>query len=570
MARPVYPTSEQIWTKAKAYKSTYFDDQNAILKDSIERARKQLADKYNANLTYVGYQKDLVEMYGNNIAAMQEGLNEYEKNKIPGKDGGSGAAALLKIVVDSAGNEQEATGKASQRRLDAQGQAEAGYNLSPAQSNEISKASSFAGTDLNNATSAADVKRKIDEAIASIPDGTFAPNADSSKTAASQLYAAMNSKLGASSMYASDPTLQIYLQQAVIGKMRVPADFITLRNVEVDKQKKMKTQGDTAASVGGIALGREAAKLAMEELNKNKDKKLDADDQTRIDEFMNSKYGQEYKRQIELGKTMPDAAIAVTNIITKDMGGANAASQFAKLKFANDIALTQNALSQGGDFDVYKYFDPVYTEKLAALKATQGKQTTAEQNFALGVTGLGDVPTEQQARRLGAEINRPLEPGYSKYLPEAQAALLNAQRTGTMRAPLLDKAGNPFRSPDDFLASRLMPPQPAAKQMSDAERITQLASRRAVANSPAFDYEGARAGDGFGLYNKVKGKSLEGGNTKENIVKAAAALAGDDQAKRDDILRDYYSFALKDMRALKPQTTSTPERGDPDEDGNVR
>jgi hypothetical protein len=502
-------------------------------------------------MAYVGYQKDLVEMYGNNIADMQAGLNEYEKNKIPGKDGGSGAAALLKIVVDSSGNEQEATGKASQRRLDAQGQAEAGYNLSPAQSNAIGGASAFAGTDLNNATTVADVKRKIDEAVASIPDGTFAPNADSSKTATSQLYAAMNSKLGASPMYASDPTLQQYLKDAVKTKMGVDAKFTELQFVDADKKLKMKNKGDIAASVGGIALGREAAKLAMDELNKNRTKKLDADDQTRIDEFMNSKYGQEYKRQIELGKTMPDATNAVTNIITKDMGGTNEESKLAKLKFANDVALTQNALSQGGDFDLYKYFDPVYTEKLAALKATQGKQTTAEQNFALGVTGLGDVPTEQQARRLGAEINRPLEPGYKKYLPEAQANLAMAKETGTMRAPLLDKAGNPYRSADDFLAARLLPPQPTAKQMSDAERITQLASRRAVADSPNFNYN--NAGDGFGLYNKVKGKALEGGNSKENIVKAAAALAGDDQVKRDDILRDYYSYALKDMRAQKPQ-----------------
>ena len=137
MARPVYPTSEQIWTKAKAYKSTYFDDQNAILKDSLERARKQLLDKYNANLAYVGYQKDLIKIYQDNLSRMNDALNEYDKNKMPGKGADSGAAALLKIVVDSAGNEQDATGKAAQRRLDAQGQKEAAYNLSPAQSNSV-------------------------------------------------------------------------------------------------------------------------------------------------------------------------------------------------------------------------------------------------------------------------------------------------------------------------------------------------------------------------------------------------------------------------------------------------
>lgn len=568
MARPVYPTSEQIWTKAKAYKSTYFDDQNAILKESLERARKQLLDKYNANLAFVGYQKDLIEMYQGNMTKMNDALNEYDKNKMPGKGAESGAAALLNIVVNASGNEQEATGKASQRRLDAQGQKEAAYNLSPAQSNEISKASSFAGTDLNNVTSDADVKRKIDEAVASIPAGTFAPNADSSKTATSQLYAAMNSKLGASSMYASNPTLQVYLQQKIVDKMGVDAGFIKLENVEADKKIGMKRQGDIAAQVGGIGLGREAAALAMEELKKNKGKKLTADDQAQVDEFVNSKYGQAYKRQIELGKTMPDAANAVANIIKEDMGGENSASQNTINKFANDFSLTQNVLAQGGDWDVFKYFDPGYTEKLAAVKKTQGSLAEAQQGFAIGVRGLDDVPTEQQARRLGTEINAPLEPGYRKYLPEAQTNLARAQLTGAMRNPLLDMAGNPYRTADDFLASRILPPQPAVKQMSDAERITMLASRRAVADSGSFDYNGA--GDGFGLYNRVKGKALEGGNSKENIVKAAATLAGDDQLKRDDILRDYYSYALRDMRAQKPQTVSTPEPGDLDENGNTR
>ena len=545
MARPVYPTSEQIWTKAKAYKSTYFDDQNAILKESLERARKQLLDKYNANLAYVGYQKDLIEIYGNNLAAMQDALNEYDKNKMPGKGADSGAAALLKIVVDSAGNEQEATGKAAQRRLDAQGQAEAGYNLSPAQSNEISKASSFVGTDLNNVTNAADAKRKIDEAVASIPDGTFAPNADSSKTAASQLYAAMNSKLGASPMYASDPTLQVYLQQAVINKMRVPADFITLQNVEVDKKKKMKTQGDIAASVGGIALGREAAKRALEELNKNKPAVMTSEDKATADAFTSSPRGVQYKLMVDQGYSLDAARRIVADRVGREEGAE------AEVKFITDFSKAQDALGQGGDWDIFKYYDTGYVDKLAAVKKTQGSLTEAEQGFATGVRGLQDIPTEQQARRLGAEINRPLEPGYKKYLPEAQANLAKAKETGTMRNPLLDMAGNPYRTADDYLASRLMPPQPAAKQMSDAERVTQLASRRAVADSPNFDYNSA--GDGFGLYNKVKGKALEGGNSKENIVKAAAALAGDDQVKRDDILRDYYAYALRDMRATKPQ-----------------
>lgn len=562
MARPVYPTSEQIWTKAKAYKSTYFDDQNAILKDSLERARKQLLDKYNANLAYVGYQKDLIKIYQDNLSRMNDALNEYDKNKLPGKGSDSGAAALLKIVVDSAGNEQDATGKAAQRRLDAQGQKEAAYNLSPAQSNAISDASSLKGIDLQNATDAQKIKTVIDQAVASIPSGTFAPNADSSKTATSQLYAALNSKLGSNSVYATDPALQQYLQQSVVGKMRVDAGFLKLENVEADKKIGMKKQGDIAASVGGIALGREAAKRALEELNKNKPAVMTSEDKATADAFTNSPRGIQYKLMVDQGYSLDAARRIVADRVGREEGAD------AEVKFITDFSKAQDALGQGGDWDIFKYYDTGYVDKLAAVKKTQGSLTEAEQGFATGVRGLQDIPTEQQARRLGAEINRPLEPGYKKYLPEAQANLARAQETGTMRNPLLDMAGNPYRTADDFLASRLLPPQPAVKQMSDAERITMLASRRAVADSQGFDYN--RAGDGFGLYNRVKGKALEGGNSKENIVKAAATLAGDDQVKRDDILRDFYSYALRDMRAQKPQTVSAPEPGDLDENGNVR
>ena len=545
MARPVYPTSEQIWTKAKAYKSTYFDDQNAILKDSLERARKQLLDKYNANLAYVGYQKDLIKIYQDNLSRMNDALNEYDKNKMPGKGADSGAAALLKIVVDSAGNEQDATGKAAQRRLDAQGQKEAAYNLSPAQSNSVGEAASLKGVDLQNATSAADITRIIDTAVGSIPGGTFAPNADSSKTATSQLYAALNARLSGNSKYATDPAMQAYLQQKIVDKMGVDAGFLKLENVEADKKIGMKKEGDIAAQVGGIALGREAAKRALEELDKTKPAVMTSEDKATADAFTSSPRGVQYKLMVDQGYSLDAARRIVADRVGREEGAD------AEVKFITDFSKAQDALGQGGDWDIFKYYDTGYVDKLAAVKKTQGSLTEAEQGFATGVRGLQDIPTEQQARRLGAEINRPLEPGYAKYLPEAKANLARAQETGTMRNPLLDMAGNPYRTADDYLASRLMPPQPAAKQMSDAERVTLLASRRAVADSPNFDYNSA--GDGFGLYNKVKGKALEGGNSKENIVKAAAALAGDDQVKRDDILRDFYSYTLRDMRATKPQ-----------------
>jgi hypothetical protein len=546
MARPVYPTSEQIWTKAKAYKSTYFDDQNAILKDSIERARKQLLDKYNANLAYVGYQKDLIKVYQDNLSRMQDALNEYDKNKTPGKGGvDSGAAALLNVAAKANGDKMTESGKSSQRRLDAMGLAEAAYNLTPTQSNAIGDASSLKGVDLQNATSPADVQRIIDNAVSAIPGGTFAPNADSSKTATSQLFAALNAGLSGNSVYATNPTLQKYLKDAVKLKMGVDEQFLELQNVNADKMKKVKKTGDVAAQYSGAGTADDIVKRVYTELDKDKQAPMSAADKTVADAFTSSNRGIQYKMYVDRGYTLDQARQIVADSVGREEGGE------AQAKFMSDFSKAQDALGQGGDWDIFKYYDTGYVDKLAAVKKTQGSLTEAEQGFATGVRGLQDIPTEQQARRLGAEINRPLEPGYKKYLPEAQANLARAKETGTMRNPLLDMAGNPYRTADDYLASRLMPPQPAAKQMSDAERVTQLATRRAVADSPNFDYNSA--GDGFGLYNKVKGKALEGGNSKENIVKAAAALAGDDQAKRDDILRDYYTYALRDMRATKPQ-----------------
>lgn len=550
MARPVYPTSEQIWTKAKAYKSTYFDDQNAILKESLERARKQLLDKYNANLAYVGYQKDLIKIYQDNLSRMNDALNEYDKNKLPGKGADSGAAALLKIVVDSAGNEQDATGKAAQRRLDAQGQKEAAYNLSPAQSNSVGEAAALKGVDLQNATSTSDITRIIDTAVGSIPGGTFAPNADSSKTATSQLYAALNARLSGNSKYATDPAMQAYLQQKIVDKMGVDAGFIKLENVEADKKIGMKKQGDIAAQVGGIGLGREAAKRALEELDKNKPAVMTSADKATADAFTSSPRGIQYKLMVDQGYSLDAARRIVADRVGREEGAE------AEVKFITDFSKAQDALGQGGDWDIFKYYDTGYVDKLAAVKKTQGSLTEAEQGFATGVRGLQDIPTEQQARRLGAEINRPLEPGFvAKNLPLAQQGLTAAQQTGGMRAAGLDMAGNPYRTADDYLASRLLPPQRRpAPELSETDRVIGGATRRAIQDSEGFNYDDTVAhGDGFGLYNKVKGKSLEGGTDKENIVKAAATLAGDDQQKRDNILRDYYVYVLKDKRAGEAQ-----------------
>jgi len=550
MARPVYPTSEQIWTKAKAYKSTYFDDQNAILKESLERARKQLLDKYNANLAYVGYQKDLIKIYQDNLSRMNDALNEYDKNKLPGKGADSGAAALLKIVVDSAGNEQDATGKASQRRLDAMGQKENSYNVSPAQSNSIGEASNLDSTSLARATTDAEVRGIIDKQLATIPAGTFPPNSNESKTATSQLFAAMNGKLSSNAKYNADPTIAAYLKNRIAAKLGVDESFSDAGAVAQDKKIEMKKAGDIAASVGGIALGREAAKRALEELDKTKPAVMTSADKATADEFTSSPRGIEYKLMVDQGYSLDAARRIVADRVGSKEG------EEARVKFITDFSKAQDALAQGGDWDIFKYYDTGYVDKLAAVKKTQGSLAGAEEGFATGVRGLQDIPTEQQARRLGAEINRPLEPGFvAKNLPLAQQGLTAAQQTGGMRVAGLDMAGNPYRTADDYLASRLLPPQRRpAPELSETERVIGGATRRAIQDSKGFNYDDAVAhGDGFGLYNKVKGKSLEGGTDKENIVKAAATLAGGDQQKRDNILRDYYVYVLKDKRAGEAQ-----------------
>ena len=175
MARPIYPTSDQVWTRAAAYKSTYFADQNALLKESLERARKELVDKYAANVTYTEYQKDLIGVYQDDLAKLRNGLNDYEKNKTPSKGGGAdNTAALLAVINNSASTVADATGDASQRRLEASRIAEAGYLLSPAQSNAVGEAAALKLIDLNNATDPQKVKDIIDAAVGSIPGGTFA------------------------------------------------------------------------------------------------------------------------------------------------------------------------------------------------------------------------------------------------------------------------------------------------------------------------------------------------------------------------------------------------------------
>jgi hypothetical protein len=565
MARPIYPTSDQIWTRAAAYKSTYFADQNALLKESLERARKELVDKYNANVTYTEYQKDLIGVYQDDLAKLRNGLNDYEKNKTPGKGSESGDAALLKIIVDSSDVVADATGDAAQRRLDAERGVEGGYNLSPAQSNAVGEASAFAGTDLRNATDSQKIKTLIDQAVASIPSGTFAPNADSSKTATSQLYAALNSKLGSSTVYAADPSLQMYLQQAVIGKMGVPADFISLQKVEADKKTKMKTQGNIAASVGGLDMAKEAARLAKEALNKDKPAVMSAEDKAAADVFTKSDQYSQYKVLVEQGYTLDEARKIVADRVGRDNGGVE------QVKFLTDFSNAQDALAQGADYDLYKYFDVGYVDQLASIAKTEGSLAGAKENFAYGVRGVQDLPTEEQVRRRGVEINAPLEPGFARRnLPQAQRALEIAQSTGGMRKSFADMAGNPYKSEDDYLASRLLPPATRPPPvLSATDRVVGGATRRAVQDYSGFKFDDTvNHGDGLSLYNKVKDKSLEGGTDKESIIKAAASLSRGDLKKRDDIMRDYYVYVLRDKKSKEPR--NQPEPGDLDEDGNVR
>lgn len=543
-------------TQAESWTDIYATTHEQRLAQSMQFAREELAAKYGAAETRAKYMKDLVSMYDKALTDAQAALVDYETARgRKASDPASNAdatARLLGVMAQAGGDIAAETGKAAQRKLEAAGVVEGRYRLSSGQSSAVGGAGDKIATSVDATyRTPSDIDRAVGTALGSIPDGTFAPGTDASKTAAAELYGRLDAELRKLSptVYGADATAPDRLKAAIAAKVGVPALYADRAEVAADKDtavaKEQKIVGQT-----GTGVSADAAKIAKDKL-KEIGQPISDDGSKAIGDF---KQAGQYFDLIAGGATIAEAKAA----IKENMDPTAAAA------FEESFEATRSTLSTSRDFDQAKLFDPTYVN-VYARSINSGKALTgAQKDFSAAVGALSNVPTEEAARRRGVEIYEPISPGLPKRSKEAGVILEErAQKSRITGMP---------QSDDDLMASRILERAP---QLPDAERIIAGASLAAIReldkgwNPDKFkagkggDFEGSMSagefetldmgpasGLGYRLYSNVKEKQLRDTSPK-GIVQYASDLAGGDVGLRDSVLQEYYKHMGYDMRGTK-------------------
>lgn len=543
-------------TQAESWTDIYATTHEQRLAQSMQFAREELAAKYGATEARAKYMKDLVTMYDKALTDAQKALVDYETARgRKASDPASNAdatARLLGVMAQAGGDIAAETGKAAQRKLEAGAAVESRYRPTAAQSSAIGKvASTISGKNINAITNPTDMSRIIRESLGeSIAAGVFSPGTDASKTAAADLFSAIDTQFQNSTVYQQNKAaIQAQLKTDIGAVVGIDPRYATRAQVDSDREldviDEQKLVGQT-----GTATSADAARLAKEALGKMgqpiSDKGAEA-----IGAFKES--GQ-YFDLIAGGATIAEAKEA----IKEKMNPAAAAA------FEKSFEATRNTLSTSRDFDQAKLFDPTYVDVYARSIKSGKSLTTAQEKFGLSVDALSDVPTEEAARTRGVEIYEPISPGLPKRSKKAGAIL--EERAQTARI-----TGMP-QSDDDLMASRMLERSP---QLPDAERVIAGASLAAIReldkgwNPEKFkagkggDFEGSMSPEefealgvgpasklGYRLYSNVKEKQLRDTSPK-GIVQYASDLAGGDTGLRDSVLQEYYKHSGYDMRGTK-------------------
>lgn len=543
-------------SQAEHWTDVYANGHKERLAQSMEFARKELADKYGAAETRAKYMKDLVAMYDKALTDAQKALVDYETSQgRAGKDPAANAdatARLLGVIAQAGGDIAAETGRAAQRKLEAEGVVEGRYRLSTGQSSAVGNAGDKIATSVDATyRTSADIDRAVGTALGSIPDGTFAPGTDASKTAAAELFGRLDAELKRTSptVYGADATAPDRLKAAIAAKTGVAALFTDRAEVADDKDVSIVKARKTAGATG-TGTSAQAARLAKEALDKIGVPISDAGSDA-LGKFAQS--GQ-YFDLIAGGATIAEAKEA----IKEKMDPAAAAA------FEKSFEDTRGALSTSRDFDQAKLFDPTFVNIYSRSVKSGTALTGAQKEFSKAVDALSSPPTEEAVRRRGVEIYEPVSPGFRKRSKEAGVRL--EERAQTARI-----TGMP-QSDEDLMASRILDKTP---QLPDEKRITAGAAAAAVREldkgwnpekykaGKGGDFEGSMSPEefealgigpagklGYRLYSNVKEKQLRDTSPK-GIVQYASDLAGGDVGLRDAVLQEYYKHSGYDRRGTK-------------------
>jgi len=547
-------------SQAQNYTDIYLSTHEARLQASIERARAELVDKYNANSTYLKYIDEQISLYEKELTKIQETSAKYAEAR-GGRVGVSAddTAKLLGVIATAGNTIADATGDAAQRKLDSEAAVEGRFRLSGEQSNAIGKAGDYitSSADLQSARTPADVERIVDAAIAQIGPGTFTTGSDAAKTATAELFQRLNRALGSNSTYASNVGLAESVAKKINQKFGTDKSFIVRSAVEADKAGAIK---DAARLVGvtGTGTSQKAAELAGKALDAAGGN-LSKEGKAEVVDWFNTSQGTAYREAIARGASYEEAFNIAAGALPEGSGigalapdddGGRAAILF-KTSSGKDIrTMLQDA---GASFDLQKDFDPTYISLRVRSKRITEKLGAPDGSGLYGkkgalLEGLLETPTEEAVRRRGAEIYEPISPGVQKRAAAQTGRLEEAEAFGGYRRRESEGAG----TVDDLLASRM---KQGAAPLSDAQKITSGAAASAVRFGPKFIPAGEwdAAGDsGFRLYSNVRDRLLKD-TSPEGLVKHAADLANGDPILRDTILQGYYQWTLGEKRGLETQ-----------------
>lgn len=528
-------------TQAESWTDIYATTHEQRLAQSLQFAREELAAKYGAAETRAKYMKDLVTMYDKALTDAQKALVDYETARgRKASDPASNAdatARLLGVMAQAGGDIANETGKSAQRKLEAGAAVESRYRPTPAQSSAIGKVSeTIDKKNIYSATDSTSINRIIRDSInESIAAGVFSPGTDASKTAAADLFSAIDTQLQGSTVYQQNKAaIQSQMKSDIAASVGVDPIY-TVRS-EVDSDRKLAII-DEQKLVGqtGTGTSADAARLAKKKLEEM-GIPISDDGSKAIGAFKES--GQ-YFDLIANGATIAEAKAAIKKSMETDA---------EEIAFEKSFEETRNALATSRDFDQAKLFDPTFVNVYSRAIKSGTALTDAQTKFGTAVAALSGVPTEEAARRRGAEIYEPISSGLAKRSKEATSRM--EERTQTSRI-----AGTP-QSDEDLMASRILERAP---QLPDEKRILAGASLAAIRELDGGWMPGKAALDrandpasiaGYRLYSNVKEKQLRDTSPK-GIVQYAADLAGGDAAVRDDILREYYKHSGYEMRGTK-------------------
>jgi len=547
-------------SQAQNYTDIYLSTHEARLQASIEQARAELLNKYNANSTYLKYIDEQISLYEKELTKIQETSAKYAEAR-GGRVGVSAddTAKLLGVIATAGNTIADATGDAAQRKLESEAAVEGRYRLSGEQSNAIGNAGEFITnkSDLGSARTPADVERIVDNAIAQISSGTFSPGSDAAKTATGELFARLNRALGASSVYAVNVSLAESLAKKISQKLGTDIKYVGKLAAQVDKAAAI---ADAAKIVGvtGTGTSQKAAKLAEAALTAEGGN-LSPESKKEVVDWFNTPQGTAYREAIARDASYEDAFNIAVGALPEGSGigelepfddGGRAAILF-KTSSGKDIrTMLQDA---GASFELQKDFDPTYialrvrsksiTEKLGA---PDGSGLYAKKGALL--EGLLETPTEEAVRRRGTEIYEPISPGVGRRAAAVTGRMEEAEAIGGPGMRASTGAG----TVDDLLASRM---KQTVAPLSDAQKITSGAAASAVRFGPKSIPAGKpdeASLRGFRLYSNVRDRLLKD-TSPEGLVKHASDLADGDPDLRDIILQDYYQYTLGEKRGLETQ-----------------